>query len=82
MENKDLTEEQKANVQRDIGLTDCLIRVQALETILKVKGVIEEKEYNDLLESILAKMDEKLKEMTGNGVSNLMDYKSSAKQES
>jgi len=82
MTDKELTEEQKANIQRDIGLTDCLVRIQALETLLKSKGIIQDTEYNSVLENILTKMDEKLKEINDKGISNLMNYKANDEQKS
>jgi hypothetical protein len=57
---------EELEIQRDIAMTDILVRLTALEQLLLESKVINRDKYMELINSFVKEIDKKFKEATDN----------------
>ena len=72
---EELKKEDKIQLQRDIVLTDILLRLTSLERILLEKKLISNEEYGEIMQKVLKEMHKAVEDAGFTDVANLLSIK-------
>lgn len=67
-------DEISTEMQHSIAIAEILLRLSALERILKDKGIVTDEEYKKVFDELTAKMGEVFKQITGADMSNVISF--------